>query len=272
MKGSILVSLLLAACSSPVTPTDAGTSDGGPSGGGTNGGGGGTGGGTTGGGFVDAGPPEPTLSSSVLFRDDFDTYADVIALRAQYPEIRELGGVIALEKDGGAGALRLDYSAPDGGMCSSTNVHVGKVVSGNVPTVMVTWRFLRPTGFVSCGDAGVEDFTLTRGATRTTFERLGDRWVVRAGTQLFEQHLRLGTHTPTLLPDGAWHRVTLVMTRQTTPSTSDGIVQAWIDGALIIDLVGSTGTAPFSLATWPGALMNDAAQSRWVDDLAISTP
>jgi hypothetical protein len=137
---------------------------------------------------------------------------------------------------------------------------------------MVTWRFQRPSGFTTCGDAGVEDFTLTRGATRTTFERGASAFVLRTGVNAFPQHLKLDTHAPAMLADGQWHRVTLVLTRQSTPSTSDGVVQAWVDGALIIDLTGSTGTAPFSLATWPGALGNDAVQFRLVDDLAISTP
>lgn len=267
------VALFFVACSSPTPSNDAGTSsdagtDGGTAtGGGTGGNGGGGGGGT------DAGPGEPTLSSSVLFRDDFDGYADLFALRAEYPEIREVGGVIALEKDGGSGALRVDYFTNDAGACGRSDVHVGKIVSGNVPTVMVTWKFLRPIGFTTCGDAGVEeDFALDRPSTRTTFERSGDLWRVSAGTAVFAQHLRLGTHTPSQLADGAWHRVTLLMTRQTTPSITDGVVQAWVDGALIIDLTGATGTAPFSLATWPGGLWNETVQSRFVDDLAISTP
>ncbi|MFT3713719.1 MAG: hypothetical protein QM817_39170 [Archangium sp.] len=268
-----MAALLMTACASSMPSTDAGTSDAAVATGGGNATGGGTGGsgGTGGGGAsTDAGPAEPTLSSAVLFRDDFDGYADLIALRASYPEIRELGGVIALEKDGGSGALRLDYSG-DGG-CTNTDVHVGKVLSGNMPTVIVTWKFRRPSGFTSCGDAGVEDFTLTRGATRTTFERSSAAFLLRAGTTEFVQHLKLDTHAPAMLADDAWHRVTLLLTRQSTPSTSDGVIQAWVDGALIIDLTGSTGTAPFSLATWPGALGNDTVQSRFVDELAISTP
>lgn len=264
----LLGALLLSACSSPLVSNDAGGATGG--GAAATGGGGATGGGSAGGGTTDAGPSEPTLSSAVLFRDDFDGYASLIALRAAYPEIREAGGAIALERASDGGALRLDY-AGDGG-CASADVHVGKVLSGDVPTVMVTWKFLRPAGFTSCGDAGVEDFTLTRGATRTTFERTSSAFLLRVGATEFVQHLKLDTHAPAVLADGAWHRVTLVLTRQSTPSTSDGVIQAWVDGALIIDLVGATGTAPFSLATWPGALQNDAAQRRFVDELAISTP
>lgn len=222
-------------------------------------------------GFIDAGPAEPTFSSGVLFRDDFNGYASDVALRASYPEIREQGGGIALDRvvtDGGA--LRLDYTSS--GSCDATDVHVGKILSGNVPTVLVAWKFLVPSGFAACGDAGVEDFTLTRSATRTTFERLDGKWLLRAGTEVFEQHLNLATAAPDVLAGDAWHRVTFFLTRQSTPSTADGEVRVWVDGVLVIDRVGATGTAPFSLATWPGALSNGRVQSRWVDDIAISTP
>lgn len=219
----------------------------------------------------DAGPPEPTFSSGVLFRDDFNGYADDLALRASYPELREQGGVIALDRTRtNGGSLRLDYTSAS--TCSATDVHVGKLLSGNVPTVLVTWKFLVPAGFTPCGDAGVEDFTLTRSTTRTTFERWNGKWVLRAGAEVFEQHLHLESVAPELLTPDAWHRVTLFLTRQSTPGTADGEVRAWVDGVIVIDRLGATGTAPFSLATWPGALSNDRAQSRWVDDLAISTP
>lgn len=222
-------------------------------------------------GFTDAGPAEPTFSSGLLFRDDFNGYATDVALRASYPELREQGGAIALDRavtDGGA--LRLDYTS--GGSCGATDVHVGKLLSGNVPTVLVAWKFLVPAGFTACGDAGVEDFTLARTATRTTFERLDGKWLLRAGTEVFEQHLNLATVAPDVLPRDVWHRVTLFLTRQSTPGTADGEVRVWVDGVLVIDRIGATGTAPFSLATWPGALSNGRAQSRWVDDIAISTP
>lgn len=218
----------------------------------------------------DAGPAEPLLSSSVLFHDDFDGYASVQALRAAYPELREQGGVIALEQDGGS-ALRLDYAAPTG--CSTVDVHVGKLVAGDVPTVMVTWRALVPSSFLACADGHVSHFALTRGgAGTTTFEATASGWALDTGTHRFEQHLRVATHSPATLAPNAWHRVTLVVTRESTPGSADGVVQAWVDGALVIDLVGATGTAPFSLATWPGPVTLDAAGSRWIDDLAISTP
>ncbi|MFZ5439971.1 MAG: hypothetical protein ACOZQL_08170 [Myxococcota bacterium] len=217
---------------------------------------------------LDAGPPEPLLSSSLLFRDDFDGYADVQALRAAYPELREQGGSIALERDGGS-ALRLDY--PARASCGAADVHVGKVVAGDVPTVMVTWRFRLPAGFSAC-DGGVSHFVLGRTAGATTFLATAGAWALDTGTARFEQHLRLESHAPALVAREAWHRVTLVVTRESAVGAGDGVVQAWLDGALLIDRVGATGTAPFSLATWPGAVQLEAAQSRWIDDLAISTP
>lgn len=269
---SLTLVLSLAACSSMTSGDGGGAIDGSVAGGGGGARGGGAGGGVGGGGgeALDAGPPEPTLVSSILFRDAFDQYPDVIALRAAYPEIREVGGHISLARDGGEGALALDYEG-DGG-CSATDVHVGKIVSGNVPTVLVTWRTRVPSGFHGCGDAGVEDFALTRGPSRTTFERGATGWVVKVGEQRFEQHARLDTHAPSALAPDAWHRVTVFFTRESTPDAGDGVVQVWVDGASVIDLTGPTGTAPFSLATWPGALGNDAVQSRLVDDLAIATP
>ena len=221
------------------------------------------------GGTVDAGPPEPTFSSAVLFRDDFERYADGQGLRAAYPELLEVGGAIALERDGGQ-ALRLDYTGQAG--CAAADVHVGKVVQGDVPTVLVTWRSLMPGSFANCGDAGVVDFVLTRGGTQTRFERAGGRWLLRVGSVEFAQHLALGTHAPTVLARDAWHRVTLLLTRESGVGQDDGVVQAWVDGALVIDRVGATGPAAFSLATWPGEVFGQAAQARWVDDLAISTP
>jgi len=220
-------------------------------------------------GSADAGPTEPTLASAVLFRDDFEGYGDLQALRSSYPELREQGGAIALERDGGR-ALRLDYAAPTG--CGAVDVHVGKLVAGDVPTVLVTWRFKTSPGFSSCSDAGIEDFVLTRTGARTTFENLGDAWALRTGATEFRQQLRLDTHAPRALAAATWHRATLVITRQSSAGAADGTAQGWIDGALIIDARGQTGTAPFTLATWPGAARLDAAGARWVDDLAIATP
>jgi hypothetical protein len=217
----------------------------------------------------DAGAAEPTLSSSVLFRDDFERYADLQALRSSYPELSEVGGVIALERDGGQ-SLRLDYAAVSA--CTAADVHVGKIVAGNVPTVMVTWRERVPSSFRDCGDAGVEAFVLDRGLSRTSFVVREGKWVLHTAAQDFVQDQRLETHSPAVLPRDTWHRVTLLITRQSTASLSDGVVLVWVDGAVVIDAVGSVGTAPFTLATWPGALSVSGATSRWVDDLAISTP
>lgn len=261
------LALVLASCASAPPTPDAGHDDAGvasdagrPDAGGDAG--------TVGG--LDAGPAEPLLSSSVLFRDDFDGYATTQALRAAYPELREQGGVIALEQDGGS-SLRLDYAAP--AACATVDVHVGKLVAGDVPTVMVTWRALVPSGFLACADGHVSHFMLTRGGAGTTaFEATASGWALDTGASRFEQHLRLESHAPATLTPNAWHRVTLVVTRESSPGSADGAVQAWVDGALVIDLVGATGTAPFSLATWPGSVTLDAAGSRWIDDLAISTP
>jgi hypothetical protein len=109
-------------------------------------------------------------------------------------------------------------------------------------------------------------------AARTSFEALDGKWALRTAATDFVQHLRLDTHAPGVLARDAWHRVTLIITRQSAPSVSDGVVLVWVNGALVIDLVGAVGTAPFTLATWPGAVTLDVASTRWVDDLAISTP
>jgi hypothetical protein len=98
------------------------------------------------------------------------------------------------------------------------------------------------------------------------------KWVLHTAAQDFVQVQRLETHSPAVLPRDTWHRVTLLITRQSTASLSDGVVLVWVDGAVVIDAVGAVGTAPFTLATWPGALSVSGATSRWVDDLAISTP
>lgn len=274
MNRAALFSCLLLSCSAPLTTADSGTGGGGGGGsavggGQATGGGSAQGGGTGGGNASDGGLPEPTFGSSVLFKDDFNGYPNEVALRATYPEIREQGGLIALDRtvsDGGA--LRLDYTTS--ASCDFADVHVGKLLAGDVAAVLVTWKFLSPAGFTAC-DGGVEDFTLARTANRTSIER-GATWVVHTAGETFAQTQRLATHAPPQLAADQWHRVTLFFSRQLTPSSNDGEVRLWVDGALVIDAVGATGTQPFTLATWPGGVSNQLTQSRWVDDIAITTP
>ena len=244
-------------------------------------------------GRADAGPEEPLLASSLLYRDDFESYADLAELKSNYPLFREQGGSIALE----AKSMRVDY-ASDGG-CADAEVFVGKLVAGDLPEVIASWRFKVEAGFVyvqsACGpSSGSTEFAITRPGEpsgRVTVEvsaeaenpvrsapagvswRVGvnDAFAMAPRRAVYAQHLRVETQGPLALSRGEWHRVTLAVRRETSVARGDGLVQLWVDGVIVIDVGNAaSGTAPFSSVRYPTSLRGGArAQSRWFDDVVL---
>lgn len=255
----------------------------------------------------DAGPAEPTFSSAILYRDDFESHAGLTSLRATYPILAERRGALDLDTSvaaAGTKSLRIDYAA-DGG-CDDAEVFVGKLVSGDVPEVVASWRFRLSSGFLflqpasHCGGAGAgsTEWLLTRpgdAAGRITLEvsaepehpalgapssvgwRLGvdDAFAQAPRRAVYAQHLRVATHGPLSLPQDAWHRATLAVTRESTVGGADGVLRLWIDGAIVIDRQRvSTGTAPIASLRYPTTLRAGASrpQTRWVDEVVLFTP
>jgi hypothetical protein len=241
----------------------------------------------------------------VLYRDDFETYADTAALLAGYPIYREVGGSLALESstDGGNQAMRIDYSVSTDGGCADADVFVGKLVAGNLPEVIASWRFKLEPNFLSvqpashCGAQGTGSIELVLLRTndpsgRITIEvsgepenpirsapadvswRIGidDAFATTPRRAVYAQHLNLATHGPLALTQDEWHRVTFAVTRASGVGLTDGVLQLWIDGTLVLDVNdAATGIAPFTAIRYPTLLKAGAAhaQSRWIDDVFL---
>ena len=87
---------------------------------------------------------------------------------------------------------------------------------------------------------------------------------------MFAQQWRVDTHGPLSLSQAAWHRVTLLLGRESGVGAADGVVRVWIDGAIVIEQGGATGTAPFTSVRYPTLLRAPSrAQSRWIDDVVV---
>lgn len=88
---------------------------------------------------------------------------------------------------------------------------------------------------------------------------------------VYAQQARIDTHGPVALSREQWHRVTLAVRREATVAGGDGLIQLWVDGAIVIDVRNaSSGTAPFSSVRYPTSLRGSArAQSRWFDDVVL---
>jgi hypothetical protein len=240
---------------------------------------------------TDAGPAEPRFSSSVLYVDEFETYADTAALLAGYPIYREDGGSLALEgsTDGRNQSMRIDYEVRADGGCADADVFVGKLVAGDLPEVIASWRFKLEPGFLYVQPAshcaaqgtGSMELVLMRPSDpsgRITVQVSGEpqvSWRVGIDSASYPQQLRLATHGPLALSQDEWHRVTLAVRRVSGVGMSDGALRMWIDGALVLDVNdAATGTAPFTAIRYPTLLRSGAsrAQSRWLDDVTLFAP
>lgn len=252
-------------------------------------------------GVADAGPSEPLFSSSVLYADDFQGYADLGALKASYPIFRELGGALALDTAADAGkSMRIDYAVDADGGCADADVFVSKLVAGDLPTVIATWRFkfepgflwVQPASHCNAQGTGSVEFVLTRPADpsgRITLEISAEAEnPVRIGTPGIGWRVGVNDAFPTAprravyaapgalaLAQDEWHRVTLAVSRESSVGQGDGVLRMWIDGAIVLELDdASTGTAPFTSMRYPTVLRAGASrsQSRWLDDVVLFAP
>lgn len=261
--------------------------------------------GTTDAGSPDAGPPEPRFAASVLYQDDFESYATTAALLANYPIYREVGGSLALEPstDGGTQSLRIDYSVSTDGGCADADVFVGKLVAGDLPEVIASWNFklesnflhVQPASHCAAQGTGSIELALLRPGDpsgRITIEvsgetenpvraaptdvswRIGitDAFATAPRRAVYAQHLNLATHGPLALSKNEWHRITLAASRSSAVGLTDGVLQLWVDGTLVLDVNdAATGTAPFTAIRYPTLLRAGASQpqSRWIDDVVL---
>ncbi len=241
----------------------------------------------------------------MLYQDNFEPYADTAALLAGYPIYREVGASLALEPstDGGTQSLRIDYSVSTDGGCADADVFVGKLVAGDLPEVIASWNFKLEPNFLSvqpaahCGAQGTGSIELALLRTndpsgRITIEvsaesenpvrsapaevswRIGisDAFAAAPRRAVYAQHLSLATHGPLALSKTEWHRITLAATRASAVGLTDGVLQLWIDGTLVLDVNdAATGTAPFTAIRYPTLLRAGAShsQSRWIDDVVL---
>jgi hypothetical protein len=247
----------------------------------------------------DAGAPEPIFSASVLYSENFDSYADTSALKAGYPIVREAGGALSLD----GGAMRIDYEPSTDGGCADAEVFVGKLVAGDLPEVIATWWFKLEPGFLYLQPAshcaglgtGSTEWVMLRPndpSGRVSVEvseepenparnapsgvswriTIDDALPVAPRRVVYAQHLRLATHGPLALAQGVRHRVTLAVSRESGVGQADGAVQLWVDGALVTDIEDAvTGPAPFNALRYPTSLRSGAAQaqSRWLDEVVL---
>lgn len=323
----MLGAVLLAACSAPMTPVDAGPEDAGM----TEDAGAvadaGSDAGTADAGRdagpeiePDGGPREPTNASQVLYTDDFERYANTAALKGSYGDQREQGAAFAIdgtEAAQGTRSFRIDYQA-DGG-CLDADVFLSKVLAITSPqTAMLQYRFRFAQGFrfqqpaSHCLGRGVSstEFVLGRvmnGRGTVVLSAAADeplplihpdvgglRWQVQVrdvrGTvtpaqphALYRQHVRVTRLSPGALADGRWHRLGLLVQRETMAGLGNGVIRVWIDGDAVLDYDGSagvaaakvfSGTAPFGAITYPSTLAAGASQvqSRWYDEVTLFEP
>lgn len=268
----------------------------------------------------DGGPREPTTSSQVLYTDDFERYANTAALKGSYGDQREVGGAFAIdgtEAGQGTRSFRIDYSA-DGG-CVDADVFLSKVLAITSPqTVALQYRLRYSQGFrfqqpashcVGRGTSSTEmvigRFMNGRGtvvlsvadepALPVIHQNVsGLRWQVQVRDvratvtpaqphATYRQHLRVNRLSPTPIANARWHRVGVLLQRETMPGAGDGVIRVWIDGEAVLDYDGSTGVAAgkvftgtpaFGSITYPSTLPSGAsqAQSRWFDEVVLFEP
>jgi hypothetical protein len=104
-----------------------------------------------------------------------------------------------------------------------------------------------------------------------------------SGSLSYRQHLAVLTKGPAALADGAWHRITLHLRRETAPGAGNGLIRVWIDGTLIMDYDGENAASPshnqvftrtmplFNPIQYQSTFNAGApqAQSRWFDDFLV---
>lgn len=269
----------------------------------------------------DGGPREPTSATQVLFQDDFERWANTAAIKGSYGDQREVNGTFELDGTtaaGGARSLRVDY--PQNTACGDAEVFIGKVLANTSPlTVVLSYRFRFSLGFRfqqpmtwcqgrgrSATEAVVGREGMARGtvvlsvATDAAQPALrgpldGLRWQVTVRdvrtnatpnqpNAVYRQHQRVTRLGPLAVVDDRWHRLTLLVQRETSFGAGNGVVRLWVDGEAVLDDDGQapgvaqgqvfTGTAPFGAITFPTVLATGASQrqSRWFDEVQLFEP
>lgn len=268
----------------------------------------------------DGGPREPTNASQVLYTDDFERYANTVALKGSYGDQREVGGTFEL--DGataavGSRSMRIDYTPNTS--CQDADVFLSKVLAVTSPLTVALqyrfrfapgFRFQQPATYCAGRGAGSTEFVVGRvmnGRGTVVLSAAADepapalfpdgpglRWQVQVrdvrGTEtpaqphaLYRQHQRVARLGPAAVADGRWHRLSLLVQRETQAGLGDGVVRLWIDGEAVLDVDGNagvaqakvfSGTAPFGAITYPSTLSAGAsqAQTRWFDEVLLFEP
>jgi hypothetical protein len=265
----------------------------------------------------DGGPREPFSSTQVLYTDDFERYANTAGVKGSYGDQREVNGSLNLDDLGDAGTrtLRIDYATDAG--CQDSDILLSKVMAITSPlSEVLRYRFKFERGFVFqqavCGASatGSTEFVLGRvmgGRGTVVMSAAADapipviypnvsglRWQVQVRDVralvtpqtphvVYRQHHRVTRLSPHAVADGRWHRMTVLLQRETMSGAGDGIVRAWIDGEAVLDYDGSSGAAAgkvysgtpqFGTISYPTVLAGGAgrAQSRWFDDVVLFEP
>ncbi|MDX2010012.1 MAG: hypothetical protein SFW67_07480 [Myxococcaceae bacterium] len=264
----------------------------------------------------DGGPREPTgAATQVLFQDDFERWANTAAIKGSYGDQREQNASFSLDGTvaaGGSRSLRIDY--PQNAACQDADVFIGKVLANTSPlTAVLTYRFRFSRDFrfqqpatwcqgrgLSSTEAVVGREGMARGALVLAAAAepdggVGLRWQVTVRdvraqvtpaqpNSVYRQHLRVTRLGPAAVADDAWHRLTMLVQRETSLGAGNGVLRVWIDGDAVLDFDGEgngpargqvfTGTAPFGSIAFPTTLVTGAsqAQSRWFDEVVLFEP
>lgn len=220
---------------------------------------------------VQGNAPEPTSTSTILFRDDFERAAASIS--AGYAK----RGTSSLT-DGHAGAaIRFSYGA------NSDDNLIEKAFTITTDLYVRYWFRLSKGADPTCGGSnpsGMKWFMLWRSVGNRYTMGVGDL----GGTRLaftshdngstdqpnpFEQNITKAVRFGTV-NDGQWHKYTAHVV--TGPA---GYEQLWIDGTLILDNSANTyghEAGGIALIQLPGAVVNIAGCSAFsidVDELAV---
>lgn len=228
----------------------------------------------------DGGPREPTNASQVLYTDDFERYANTMALKGSYGDQREAGGSFVLDGANaavGSRSMRIDYGTDAG--CQDADVFLSKVLAITSPlTVALRYRFRFDQGFrfqqpaTHCAGRGTSSTEFIVGRVMNGRGTVvlsvaadqpmpviypdvpGQRWQVQVrdvrGTvtpaqpnALYRQHQRVTRLGPSAVADSRWHSLALVVQRETQQGLGDGVIRLWVDGEAVLDYDGSTGVS-----------------------------
>ncbi|MDP1823519.1 MAG: hypothetical protein Q8L48_09760 [Archangium sp.] len=284
-----MVFVLASACSSPAGEPDAaaradqdsglpdaGSSDAGPSDAGP-----------SDAGSSDAGPPEPIYLAGVhtlLWQDRFDGLASDAELLANYTTLNP--GSIHLDPSGGlggSGAARLDWTGSTS--CADDSVLLERSFPAT-PELYVQFSVRYDPGFVfdwtqtsgPCSGNAKKLFFLWA-VSGSRFDFISENHVLGMGSDydhpLFAQNTGAGL-SPEQLGDGSWHRVTIHTRQSSTPTATDGFIEAWVDGRLRWShaAIATHNSGGYDLFKMPTTFNQGSpvTQTEWLDGLSLWRP